>query len=107
MTTVFSKFKVFAVLLITALVFSGLAFMVSAAETVDDKLYQTLKYRSIGPFRQITQCCPAQARELGAKQPQFGEVRISQADLPEENSAGITKCHGYFPMSFSRLIHAL
>ena len=33
MMTVFSKFKAFVVLLITALVFSGLAFMVSAARS--------------------------------------------------------------------------
>ena len=51
MMTVFSKFRALVALLLTALVFTGLALMASAAETVDEKLYQTLKYRSIGPFR--------------------------------------------------------
>ena len=51
MSVVFTKFRAFIVLLASFLVFIGLAFMASAAETVDEKLYQTLKYRSIGPFR--------------------------------------------------------
>ena len=51
MMTVFTKFRVVVVLISTVLLSPGLATMTSAAETVDSKLYQTLKYRNIGPFR--------------------------------------------------------
>lgn len=49
--TVFIKIRMAVVLISCVLVSSGLATMASAAETVDSKLYQTLEYRSIGPFR--------------------------------------------------------
>ena len=49
--TVFAKIRMIVVYISSVLVSSGLATMANAAETVDPKLYQTLEYRSIGPFR--------------------------------------------------------
>jgi len=49
--TVFAKIRMIVVYISSVLVSSGLATMANTAETVDPKLYQTLEYRSIGPFR--------------------------------------------------------
>ena len=49
--TVYTQCRTFVILLSTVIVCSCLAVTASAAETVDSNLYQTLKYRSIGPFR--------------------------------------------------------
>lgn len=51
MSTVFIRFRMLVVLLTCTLLSSGLAAQARAAATVDAKLYQTLQYRSIGPFR--------------------------------------------------------
>jgi photosystem II stability/assembly factor-like uncharacterized protein len=44
-------FKTFVLFMSAILVSIGLAGIVNAADTVDSKLFQTMKYRNIGPFR--------------------------------------------------------
>ncbi len=51
MMTVFAKYRASFILLISVVIFSCPSIVASAAEPVDEKTYQTLKYRSIGPFR--------------------------------------------------------
>ena len=51
MSTVCTSFRVLVAIVITILVSFGQVATANAADTVDAINYQTLKYRSIGPFR--------------------------------------------------------